>query len=118
MSNSSLAVRELPETERTLAFGSIGAAFTALGTPLAFASLKLVIQNQTNTPASFSWDGINTAITLYPGCIFTSDIETNNGRSGALKAAAGTQFYVKYLSAPASGAVYLATFYGANFNNL
>lgn len=118
MGNSSLAIRELPETERTVAFGSITVGFSAVGAVLAHPSIKYVLQNETNQAVSFSVDGTNSFITLYPGKSFTSDVQTNKGRGEAMCAAQGTQFYAKYLSAPASGAIYISTWYGANFNNL
>ncbi len=118
MGNSALAVRPLPETERTLAFGSISGTYAAVGTPLAHPSLLLILQNQTDVAVSFSWDGVNSAITLQAGVAFTFDEAANKGLGGVLWTSAGTQIYAKTAGSPASGALYISTFYGANFNNL
>lgn len=118
MANSALAVRILPETERTLAFGGISGAFAAVGTPLAHAAAVLIFTNATDAPMSFSWDGTNAHTTLMAMTSFVLDIESNKGLGGVFLAAQGTQFYVKQVSAPTSGSVYVDVFYGANFNNL
>ena len=118
MGNSMMAIRELSETERTTAFGSITASYVAIGTPFAHPSIKYVLQNQTDKPISFSIDGVNSEITLAAGATFTSDVSTNKMLGGGMCKAQGTQYYIKYISAPGSGAVYISTYYGANFDNL
>jgi hypothetical protein len=118
MSNSSLAVRILPEIERTLAFGGISGAYAVVGTPTAHAAIQLIFQNQTDAPMTFSWDGTNAAFTLAAYTSFVDDIQSNRGRGEAEMCAANTQFWVKQVSAPSVGSVYISVFYGANFNNL
>jgi hypothetical protein len=108
----------MSETERTTAFGSITSGYVAIGTPFAYPSIKYVLQNETDAPISFSIDGANSEITLYPGKSFTSDVGTNKMMGGGMIKAKGTQYYIKYVSAPTSGAVYISTYYGANFDNL
>ena len=118
MSNSTLAVRILPETERSLAFGGISGAYAPVGTPLGHAAVNIVFQNLTAGIVNFSWDGINPWMTFAAGASFVLDIQSNKGRSDALLGAAGTQFYVRQTTAPVSGAVYISVLYGANFDNL
>ncbi len=119
MANSSLAVRILPEIERTLAFGSILAepVYTPVGTPLLYASVQLIFQNLTSGIISFSWDGINSAFTLNATTSFIMDVQSNKGRGDALMAGQGTQFWVAYVTAPASGSVYISSLYSAEFTN-
>lgn len=118
MSFSSAAIVYSPETERTLAFGSITGAYTAVGTPLVNAAIQLVLQNQTDVAVSFSFDGISSAITLASMSVFTTDIQANRGTSETMMAHAGTQFYVRTAGAPSLGAVYISSFYANNRGNL
>lgn len=116
MYNQSLAIRELPETQRSLAFSGISGTYARVGTPLVNSSIKLVLQNQTDAPITFSWDGLNDHITLAAGSVFTSDVQANHGKAETMQSAAGTQFWVKQVSAPTSGFVYITSFYGATFS--
>ena len=120
MANSTLAVRILPETERTLAFGSILSAptYTKVGTPLNHAAVQLIFQNFTDGQVSFSWDGINSAFTLNAQTSFIMDVQSNKGRGEAMMAGQGTQFWVAYVVAPTGNSVYISALYSAEFNNL
>ena len=106
------------EPERTLAFGAVGAAFTALGTPLAFPSIQFVMNNQTDQAIQFSIDGVNSVITLPSGCFYTSDVAANQGLGGECMLPQRKQIYVRYVAVPAAGAVYFTTMYRNNNNNL
>jgi len=119
MGNSSTAIRCLPETERTLAFGGISAVYAAVGAPLDHPAIALVFDNQTDAPVSFSWDGTNATRTCAAGTTYTFDVQTNRSDRGEMmQVAQGTQFWVRQISAPSLGSVYISVFYGANFNNL
>jgi len=119
MANSSLAVRQLYEPERSLAFGGISGAYAVVGTPTAHAAHEVLWQNQTDAPITFSWDGTTAAFTLDAHTSFVSDVQSNRSDIGRINLlAAGTQFWVKQVSAPTLGSVYISVFYGANFNNL
>ncbi len=113
MANSSLAVRIFPETQRTLAFGSISGTYAKVGTPLDHAAIVVIFQNLTAGIMTFSWDGTNDHITLAAGTSFVLDVQTNKGRGEAMMVAQSTQFWVKQVTPPASGAVYISVFYGA-----
>lgn len=121
MSNSSLSVRILPETERGVAYTVIaGAGYVKVGTPLNFAAIEVIFQNQTDATLSFSWDGTNSAISLAPGSIYCFDVQAVKGRSDCMAIAQATQFWVKQTTgtAPSVGFAFISAFYGANFNNL
>ena len=118
MSNSSMAVVYTPETERTLAFGSISGTYAKVGTALNYASLQLILQNQTDVAVSFSFDGTNSAITLAAGSTFCSDVQANRSGESPMRAPVGTQFWVKTAGSPSSGAVYVSSFYANNRSNL
>ena len=110
---SSLAIRLLPETLRTLAFGGIGGAYAAIGAAFANPSRILYITNTTDVVLTFSLDGVNDHFVVPTGAGLIVDVMTNRSNpGGAFVISQGTVVYVK--GAPTSGAVYLSTFYGAN----
>lgn len=116
MSNASSAIVYTPETERTLAFGSISGTYAAVGLPLAFASVQLILQNQTDVAVSFSFNGSTSAITLAAGSVFCSDVQANRDGQNPFRAPQGTQFWVS--GSPSSGAVYISSFYANSRNEL
>lgn len=111
-----MAIVYTPETERTLASGSISGTYAKVGTPLAFASVQLIFQNQTDVAISFSFDGTNSAITLASGSTFCSDVQANRDGDNPFRAPQSTQFWVK--GSPTSGSVYISSFYANNRTNL
>jgi hypothetical protein len=102
-----------PETLRSLAFGSISGSYAAVGTPLAYPCRILIITNKTNTDMLFSVDGTNNHYIIPTGTAQLIDVNSNrDGNKNGFVFAKGTQFYVKQVSAPASGAVYISSTYG------
>lgn len=118
MGNSALAIRAVPEAERSVAFGSITNAYVALGTPLAHSAVIVIFDNQTDEQVQVSWDGTNTWKTFAAGQALVLDVQSNKGLGGAFQISQRTQFYVRYVSAPSSGAFYISVLYGFNANNL
>lgn len=96
---------------RSVAFGSITGSYTALGTALQhnFRIIKLV--NATNTAMFFSFNG-TTDNDYLPANSFSLYDLTTNGVDVEFVFQKQTQVYVKYASAPASGAVYVMGIYG------
>lgn len=98
---------------RSLGFGAIGASYLPIGVPFAHPVRLLKIINTSNTDMVISFDGVADndyvpagGFTLYDLC--TNQINNANGwyfRSG-------TQVYVKYATAPASGGVFVVAMYG------
>ena len=117
MGNSSLAIKPLPETERSVAFGAITNAYLAIGTPLAHPAINVIFDNQTETQIQISWDGINTWKTFAPGQALILDVQSNRGRAEVMQIAQGTQFYIRYVSAPTTFAFYISVLYGFNEDN-
>lgn len=101
------------ETLRSVAFGSITNAFVALGTALANPARLVCFTNTTDTEMLISVDATN-AIFVIPKNSYKLFDLTANRRSADLIFAfrAGTQFYIKYVSAPGSGNVYIEVLYG------
>lgn len=92
------------ETLRTVAFGSITNSFVAVGDPLANPAVMVKCVNTTDVELQVSDDGTNAKISLPSGAASLYDFNANRLANANIYAvAAGTQFYVKYLSAPSRG---------------
>jgi len=90
--------RALPDIERSLAFGSIGAGFANIGTPLTNNWQITWLQNLTDVALEFSWDGAdNVNLTLPANSALTLDHATNIPLSNSEPPiiAIGTQFRVR-----------------------
>ena len=113
----SLAIRLVPETLRTLAFGAIGAGYAAVGAALAHPCSILLLQNATNSGSLWSLDGVNDHFFIPAGGFILLDLTTNKTLPQGAFISQGTIFYVKDSGgAPASGAVYVSVMYGLNGN--
>lgn len=101
------------DTLRTLANGSIGATFAAVGTPFAFPARIICFTNTTNEDVVFSMDGVHDQVLVPAGSFKLLDITTNHRpvNQDDFCFANGTQWYVRYLSAPNTGAVYIEVVY-------
>jgi hypothetical protein len=110
MGNYNLLQRLKFDTQRSLAFGSIGAGYTKVGTALAFPANQFMVSNFTNTPLQFSTDGITDHFVLAAGAQWINDDKANN-----IFLPIGDALWVKELTgAPASGAVYFSVIYGGD----
>jgi len=107
-----LSIRMLPETCRSLAFGSIAAGYTAVGTPLENPSRIIIVQNLTDETVMFSLDGVNDHFPLSLGGHLIIDIAANKTIDSGFFLAEGESLYVKQVGAPSSGSVYFSSFYG------
>lgn len=114
MSNPLIAIKLGIENLRSLAFGSISAGFTAVGTALANPANALKFTNTTDKEVIISDDGINDKIVLVAGEIFVFDVASDkSNRAETLAMGKGTILYVKQGAdgAPTSGNVYISVFY-------
>jgi len=106
------------EPLRSLAFGSIGAAYADIGTPTEFPTRLILMQNFTDVAVIISfYDDIdhfiipNTGFVLLD-CNSNKDNSSNHAVIG-LQIEQGTQFRVKQASGAAgSGSVYISVCYG------
>jgi hypothetical protein len=98
---------------RTLAFGSVGATFTAIGTPFAYQARIICFTNTTNEDVIFSMDGVTDQLIVPAGSFKLFDVTMNHRpvNMDDFCFAIGTQWYVRYLAAPGSGAVYIEVVY-------
>ncbi len=106
------AIRFTPEPLRSLAFGSIVAGYTAIGTALANPVRILLLQNFTDKTLTFSFDGVDDHVVLSLGGYLLIDVTANKSLSGGFYLAQGKIIYVKRLGTPTTGSVYLSVFYG------
>lgn len=110
---SNLAVRLLPETLRTLAFGAISGTYAGIGTAFLNPIRLIYIVNTTDVLLTFSFDGVNAHFVIPSQAFLLLDVTSNMTLTGgALSISQGTRIYVE--GAPTLGSVYLSVFYGSN----
>jgi len=109
----SQAIRLVPETVRTLAFGDIGAGYTGVGTAITNPVRILHIQNLTDTSLMFSYDGVNDHFALPASGFLLLDITANKSRDQGFYLAEGTRVYVREIVTPTTGSVYVSVYYGS-----
>ena len=98
---------------RTVSHGSITSSYTALGTPLTKNWRIFKITNNTDGDMLFSLDGTTDNIFVPAGSFTLYDLATNSDsvQSDLFVMQIGTQFYIKYSTAPTLGAVWLEGLY-------
>jgi hypothetical protein len=107
------------DTLRSLAFGGISAAYAAVGSAVSVptGNVRLIcITNKTAGDMIFSVDNTNVSGQLFipAGSFKLFDLTSNMvpGKDDGFFLAEGTIFYVKQVTAPTSGAVYIELLYG------
>lgn len=100
------------EALRSLAFGSIVAGYTAVGTSFAFPISKIYVVNNTDEILLFSFDGTTDHFILPSLGFLLLDITMESQVPDYLPI--GARLYVKRSGVPTTGSVYLTTFYGLN----
>ena len=91
------------EDLKSLAFGSVGAAFAAVGVAIADECEICIVHNATDTDAILSFDGVNEHCYLAAYSQRVIDYRTNDKVIGNR-----TVFYVKHNgAAPTLGAIYI-----------
>lgn len=108
----SLSVRMLFEPQRSLAFGTIGAAYMGVGTAVNHPLHQFIIQNLTDAALQFSFDGINDHFPLPAGGLLINDVTSNKAVAQVFCLSEGTRLYVKEIGVPTTGAVYFSAIYG------
>lgn len=103
------------DTLRSLGFASISGAYAAVGSALTQPARIVCFTNLTQGDMIFSTDNTNaTGQILVPaGSFKLYDLIANliPGKDDAYCIAVGTQFYVKQITAPVSGSVYIEILY-------
>jgi len=100
------------EPQRDLAFGSIGASYSMIGTPLDNPSRILFVQNLTDANLQFSLNGTDDHFPLASNGFLLLDVTTNKTEDFGFYMSDGSCLYVKNLETPTSGSVYVTSMYG------
>lgn len=106
-----MARRAIFDEIRSLAHGSIGAGYVAVGTALNNNARLIVIQNYTDTQMMFSIDGSVDHLTLRAGGEIVLDISANREPDEDIAMEKYDRLYVKQVAAPSSGSVYFSVIY-------
>lgn len=100
------------ETQRSLAFGSIGENYTLIASALARPVRILIVQNLTDALLQFSYDGFVNHFVLPAGGQMIIDGTTNRvENANGFFFSIGTRISVKRIETPTKGSVYLSTLY-------
>lgn len=108
----SVSIVAVPDTLRSVAFGSITNSYTALGTPTSQPCRMFRIINPTDGDMFLSLDGTNNQFYVPANSFVLYDLCTNREKNGELFVLPNnTQFYIKYSSAPSKNGVYIEVIY-------
>lgn len=102
------------DSYRSLAFGSITNVYAAVGSAVTNNWRIFCITNNTNGDLAISADGTTDNFFIPAMSFKLFDLSTNAvpiSASDNFVLSIGTQFYVRYLTAPTSGAVYVEGIY-------
>jgi hypothetical protein len=100
------------DAQRSLAFGSIGASYAAIGSAFGFPMRIIKVDNLTDATLQFSFTGNTDHFVLPAGGFLLVDVCTNEVQTQGFFISTGTTIYVKRSGTPTSGSVYVTTFYG------
>jgi len=102
------------DSYKTLPAASIGATFTAVGTPIAHNWRIICFTNNTNADVIFSADSTNLNFYLPAGSFKLFDLSTNREDTATTwLISLNTQIYAMHASgAPTTGSVYVEGLYG------
>lgn len=104
--------RMVPEPVRSLAFGGISGTYAVVGTPLANPARIVIFQNFTDGDLMISFDGVNDHLPVPNKGEVKLDVTTNKTNIQGFYISQHTQFWVKQISAPTVGSLYISAFYG------
>lgn len=108
-----MAARAYFDEIRSLAFGSISGSYAAVGTPLDVNARGVCFTNLTQGNMMFTDDNTKDKIIVPAGTFKLWDIQANINpeQDDKFVLPINTQFYVKQITAPVSGSVYIENIY-------
>lgn len=102
------------EAVREAAFGSVGAAYTALGAVTTDYTRVFAVYNTTDTDVYISFDGVTDHLRVASGSGQVYDLTTNKVKETGFFLKRGTQIYQKRAAgAPTVGNVWVQVTYGS-----
>lgn len=98
---------------RSLDFSSISASYAAVGSAVTIRPRIIVLSNNTQGDMMFTDDLTKDKMFLAAGAFRLIDISANMmpARDDGYRLPEATQFYVKQITAPVSGSVYIEIWY-------
>lgn len=104
-----MVAKAIFEDIKTLAFGGISGSYAAIGSPTTHRIRSFCISNNTQGDMYFSIDGSSDQMFVPASSFRLYDVQSNiNPRlDDGYVLPVGTQFYVKQITAPTSGSVYI-----------
>lgn len=99
------------DTIRVVAFGAITGAYTTFGVPVPAPTRSFCVNNDTDASMYLTNDITRDKIFVKAGGFKLWDVQSNmNSRiDDSYALASQWQWYIKYITAPTSGSVYLET---------
>ena len=114
----SLAIKALFEPVRTLGHAAIGPAYVGVGTALNFPIRIIFVQNFTNAPLMFSFNGDANIdhFPLAPSSFLLLDLSSNKTLDTGYFIAKGDRLSVKTMGvAVTTGEVWFSSLYGVDY---
>ena len=90
-----------------VAFGSITGSYTTFGAAMPGHARIVCFTNSTDKDILISADGTTDQLRLASNSFKLFDFSTNRVQDDGLFVPEGTQFYIKYVAAPGSGAAWI-----------
>ena len=107
----SFGIRMRAEPLKSIAAGSIGAAYMGVGTAFSYPIRAFHIQNLTDATLLFSYDGLDDHFRLPRNGYFFFDVTANKSTDVGCFWAIGDRIYVKEDETPSTGTVDLTAYY-------
>lgn len=108
-----MVARAFIDDIRSLGFAGISAAYATVGAVVSVKARILIFDNNTEGDLFFTYDNTVDKLFVKKGSFKLIDIQANINPQFDDKyvMSEGTQWYVKQITAPVSGAVYIQIFY-------
>lgn len=97
---------------RSTAFSSLTSSYVIIGGPFTHAMRIVQIINGTDGDIGISFDGTTNNVPVLAGGFGLYDITCGQDTNEQFRYQTGTQLFVKYLTAPTTGTVYIVCVYG------
>ena len=98
---------------RTILFSApIPASYTQFGVPFSHAMRVVHFINNTDGDMMISFDGTTDNIPILAGSFDLYDLTSDQDANESFRYENGTQIWIRYLTAPTKGSVYMVCIYG------